>query len=1163
MKKILFYSVFLLSCSAAGAYDKIEFKSQITNPGFLKPSAVVTSEGRVFVADSKANAVFIFDSQGKLLNKTKAPLEGPAGLSFGNGKLYVAESGASRITVLDGEGTALWSFSGSGSAPGQLDSPMGVAFGPDMRVYVADTGNSRVEVFSADGIFLYGFPTFKSDNRKINPWKIVIDRAGFIYVSDPGQALIQKYDRTGKLIKEYPLANDAMAVNDYGGIYAVNGKEGKVREINPNGEVTGTFGTRGKGKSEFLKLRDITLDTAGLLYLCDEGNKKISVINLEAEQTEKKLDRAISMGRFNIKGPTNKYPFKAESFVVKPDGAIVAWLPEVREAALIDASGKKTLIRYGDAQGQVKNPRSFASDFKGKLYVADTSNDRLQIFDSSGAFISAFGEGGSKEGNFSDPSGLAVNDKGRIYIADTGNKRLQAFNADGIFLFAVGPKFGSVILQKPVAVSIDNSKNIYILDAALKKVVVTDAAGKFLKVWDNSGDLQNPVSMVYDGKGYFYILDKGASNVKLFDEDGIFTASFFAKGKGERELLDPQYLAIKGNTLYISDKESSRILAFDLDYIPEAPTGLEASAEKTNVKLSWQSKAGLWLKKFALFRTSDLDAEPKLIASPGKPAYSDPGLASGATYYYFAAGVSITGSTGEMSEPVAVFIEGPKAAKATESSESGSGSASASSGDSKNMAPVEIVPSELNYVFSANYKNYLKNPVGRVKVRNNTDTAFSNLKLSFYFKDFMDFPTDTVVPEIAPKATVTVDLMATLNNRILSITEDTPVQCQLTLTYYLDGQEKTTQINKPVKVLSKNAIVWDRTERMGNFITPKDTPVFSFSRYALLNFKKFEKEADLLNENLMKVLIVWEALGEQGLSYLSDPTNPYAALKSSGSLALDTVQFPRTTLKIKSGDCDDLTAMFASMLEANGVHTALLDYPAHIAMMFDTGASDAKEVGIPEEYLIKYNNTWWVGLETTMVGNNIYDAIVHEADLYKKAGADTKIIDTHLAWGEFEPVTMPETSDEKFDLPKLSDRVTGAVDVLMKSRYEYFKKYYGRVLLESPDDLDANMNMGILAAQYKDYNEADKRLNKVLEKDPKNAAALNNLGNISFMLEKYDEARAFYMKASKADPYDGDIWLNLARTAVKTGQKDDVKTFVDRAVKVNPELKGTADKLSK
>ena len=222
----------------------------------------------------------------------------------------------------------------------------------------------------------------------------------------------------------------------------------------------------------------------------------------------------------------------------------------------------------------------------------------------------------------------------------------------------------------------------------------------------------------------------------------------------------------------------------------------------------------------------------------------------------------------------------------------------------------------------------------------------------------MDFPSDTVVPLVKAGERVDVDLSATLNNRILNITEDTPIQCQMTLTYYQDGAEKTFTLNKPVKVLSKNAIVWDNTARLANFITIKDGPISSFRTFALLEKKNVEAEAEMLDESLLTALMAWEALGEYGVTYLADPVSPYAVLKSTQHLALDTVQFPRNTLKLKSGDCDDLTALFASIYEASGLHVALLDFPGHIALMFDTGETEASAVGIPEEYLIKYNNTF-------------------------------------------------------------------------------------------------------------------------------------------------------------------------------------------------------------
>ena len=1154
MNRIIFSAIFFSMVSVSSAYVTTEFKGQILNPSFQKPSAVEVAGGKIFVADPKANAVFIFDGGGKLLKKIEGGLRSPGAVSFGAGKLYVADTGNSRVAVFDADGKSLWSFSSEGSAPGQLRAPGGIAYGPDDRVYVSNTRNSSIEVFNADGIYLYGFPAVRLDGTtKLNPVKISLSRSGDIIVSDPDKDMLVKYDRTGKVLKEYPVANNGAVADKYGLIFAVNSKEGKVLELSAAGSVAATFGTKGRGKIEFKDLQDLAMDKDGTLYLCDAGNKKITFIWVKTEHAGPRLPLAEKLDRFAVKGPTAKFPFKAGVFSVTPDGRLVAYLPEAKEISLIDGAAKKPLIREGKLQGQVRSPKGILVDGKGMIYTADTGNDRIEIFKPDGSYDNMFGESGSDEGQFRTPSFVAVSPAGNIYVADTRNRKIKAFSADGMFLFSAGPELGSATLLSPVAVACDENKNVYVLDSELKKVIVMDAMGKFQRVWDDSGSLQDPVSLVYDGKGFFYILDKGSFNVKIFDEAGKFTASFFAKGRGERELWAPEDLAFRNDKIYVSDPENARVLAFDISYLPPAPTQLKAQAGAKSVKLSWNAVTSAWTGGFKVYRSTG-GAEPDEIGAAKDKAFEDTGLSAGGTYYYYAAGLSAAGDAGAISAPVAAYYAPPEAPAAA---------APAAEAGNKNVAPMEIVPLELNYIFSANYKYYQKNPVGRVAVRNNTASDFTNVKLSFYFKDFMDFPSDTIINEVKAGSQTVVDLSATLNNRILNINEDTPIQCQLTLTYYQDGAEKTATLTQPVKVLSKNAIVWDNAARLANFITVKDTPVSAFRSFALLEKKNLDAEAGLIDDNVLTALMVWEGLGEYGVTYLSDPANPYAVLKSSQNLVLDTVQFPRNTLKLKSGDCDDLTALFASIYEASGLHVALLDYPAHIALMFDTGETDANLVGIPEEYLIKYNNTWWVGVETTMVGKSFYDAVVQEADLYRKMAGDVHVIDVRASWNEFEPVTLPEIEADKYASANFPGRVKEAITSLMAARYEYLKKYYGRILQEVPEDIEANMDLGILHAQYKAYAEAAACFGKILEKEPFNAGALNNMGNLSFTAGKYDEAKDYYFKASKADPFDGNIWLNLARASAKLGKKDDVRTFADKAAKIEPELKSIGDKLSK
>ncbi len=1163
MLHLLLSAAIVLIPANLSAYEKIEFKLQVTNPALARVSAVAVMGGDILVADSKANAIFIFDSAGKLLKKSSAPLKAPGGLGVGNGRIYVADTGNSRIVVLSADGLLQWAFSGKGTLPGQLDGPRDAAFGADDRVYVADTGNSRVQVFNSDGIFLYGFPVLKADKvTRLRPARIAVDNSGFIYISDPEKSLIIKYDRAGNPLKSYNLANDGMAVDAYGILYTISGKEGKVREISEAGETLGTFGTRGKGKVEFMKLTGIALGAEGVIYLADEGNNTLTVIGVEGQKPAAKLAKAQPIDRFTLKGPIKKYQYKSDMFAIKPNLDVVAYLPETRETLLLTNAGKNPLLPYGSKQGQVKNPRGMTTDPAGRLYVSDTGNDRVQIFDADGAFLNMFGDGGSKEGNFNDQAGITVNDKGNIYIADPGNKRMQAFNSDGIFLFAVGPQVGGLALRNPVSVRSGANGNLYILDAALKKVIVTDVNGKFLRVWDDSGNMQEPVDMAYDGKAYFYILDRGSFSIKIFDDQGKYVSSFFAKGSGERELMDPRHLDFADDKLYVADFSSGKILAFALSYLPEEPFSLGYSARADGIVLSWQENKTPWLKNSVVFRADSPGGEYKQLGVTETAEYTDAGLAFDTTYYYSAAGVSVTGDTGALSVPLAVYLKSPVAAPAA-APESPANAGPAS----KNVAPMEIVPVGpvgLSYVFSANYKYYMKNPIGRIAVQNNTDIAFSNVKISFSLRDFMDFPSDTIVKEIAPKSKEEVDLMATLNNRILGINEDTPIQCQLIMTYYQDGVEKTFTLNQPVKVLSKNAVIWDKADRLANFITPKDTPVFSFSRFVLNEKNKYQDEYSLLNGEILSAMMVWEGLGEIGLSYLADPVSPYSVKKSSKEFTIDTVQFPRNTLKLRSGDCDDLTALFASVLEASGLHTVILDYPTHIALMFDTGVTDAREAGIPEEYLIKYNNTYWVGLETTMAGKDFYESVKHEADLYRSMSADVKMVDVRTAWGEFEPVTLPESEAESNpDRAKFNARVKEAAAGMYKARYDYLKKYYGQILLADPEDEDANINLGILSAQSGEPAEADIYFEKILAKDPVNAAALNNLGNLSFKAGKYQEARDSYLKAAKADPYDANIWLNAARASSKLGKKEDVKAFTDRAARLDPETKNVGDKLLK
>jgi DNA-binding beta-propeller fold protein YncE len=75
-----------------------------------------------------------------------------------------------------------------------------------------------------------------------------------------------------------------------------------------------------------------------------------------------------------------------------------------------------------------------AWDAAGNIYVADGyGNARVAKFDKTGKFIKSWGSRGSETGQFNTVHGIAIDAQGNVYVADSGNKRIQVFDGDGAF----------------------------------------------------------------------------------------------------------------------------------------------------------------------------------------------------------------------------------------------------------------------------------------------------------------------------------------------------------------------------------------------------------------------------------------------------------------------------------------------------------------------------------------------------------------------------------------------------------------------------------------------------------------------------------------------------------------------------------------------------------
>ncbi len=88
--------------------------------------------------------------------------------------------------------------------------------------------------------------------------------------------------------------------------------------------------------------------------------------------------------------------------------------------------------------GDFARPSNVAVDNDGNLFVSDTLNDRVEVFDADGNFIREFGKAGDGPGYFARPKGIAVDSDGHVWVADAVQDRVQVFTPEGHLLIWMG-----------------------------------------------------------------------------------------------------------------------------------------------------------------------------------------------------------------------------------------------------------------------------------------------------------------------------------------------------------------------------------------------------------------------------------------------------------------------------------------------------------------------------------------------------------------------------------------------------------------------------------------------------------------------------------------------------------------------------------------------------
>ncbi len=280
----------------------------------------------------------------------------------------------------------------------------------------------------------------QGNKQKKSGW---MDRLAGTQTSD------EVFKRPFELIQPY-----GSAVDSQGRLYVADQKVGAIFIFNTD-ETRSVDLIKNGVHAHFVRIIGLAMDDDDRLFVSDPGLRHILVFDKTHKAQDVISDGMSSPGGLAI-DTRNRLLYVAD---VDLDQVLVYDADTLKLLRKIGTGGRKHELT---TPGDFSKPAGVAVDAEGNLYVADSLNNRIEIFDADGAFISTFGKAGDGPGYFARPKGVAIDGDGHIWVADGVQDRLQVFNKEGQLLISLG---GHGLLpgqfQGLVAITIDKRNRVF------------------------------------------------------------------------------------------------------------------------------------------------------------------------------------------------------------------------------------------------------------------------------------------------------------------------------------------------------------------------------------------------------------------------------------------------------------------------------------------------------------------------------------------------------------------------------------------------------------------------------------------------------------------------------------------------------------------------------
>ena len=208
-----------------------------------------------------------------------------------------------------------------------------------------------------------------------------------------------------------------------------------VSVLSPNGAKLRSFGTRGSGPGQFLDPGGVAVDDEGNILVADSGNHRIQKFTKDGQFLASVGTKGTGLLQFN--NPIGVAFHNKKLYVAdKSNHRIEVLNSDLTFSSII--GGKR-----GYKSGEFSYPWGVTCDGTGGVYVADSANNRIQVFTASGKFLRKFGRRGKEEGELDYPVGVAVDSRGMVFVSESDNHRISVFTTEGQFVKSFGQYGGN------------------------------------------------------------------------------------------------------------------------------------------------------------------------------------------------------------------------------------------------------------------------------------------------------------------------------------------------------------------------------------------------------------------------------------------------------------------------------------------------------------------------------------------------------------------------------------------------------------------------------------------------------------------------------------------------------------------------------------------------